>query len=104
MEEKIKMYEKIIDLAQELNINLKTEKNYFYAYMCLLDNIKFGKETRKFTDKEIAEIVSRAVDIFLDTTEDYICSIDEIIEYLVENYDDIDYDTSNYDILEDILC
>ena len=103
MEEKIKLFQKVIDLAKEYNVDLKVEKNYFYTYMCLLDSIKFSGKEIKFTDKELARLTDRAVDIFLDTDEDSICSIDEITDYLVENYKDLD-DLTNIDIIEDILC
>ena len=101
MEEKIKLIQKVIDLAKEYNVDLKVEKNYFYAYMCLLHSIKFSGQEIKFTDKELARLTDRAVDIFLDTDEDSICSIDEITDYLVENYKDLD-NLTNIDIIEDI--
>lgn len=104
MEEKIKAFKKIIELATELNVDLNREKNYLYAYMCLMEGIRLGNAPREYTEKEIAEMVGRTIDIFLDTTEDYMCPIDEITDYLLENYDDLDDETTNYDILEDIIC
>ena len=46
MEEKIKLFQKVIDLAKEYNVDLKVEKNYFYAYMWLLDSIKFSGKNK----------------------------------------------------------
>lgn len=96
--EKIGSFKKVIEKAKEENVDIQS--NEFIVYVSILNNTK-GEN--RFTDEEIADLVDRIVDINLDTDEYTHCSIAQIVDYCIENYEDID-DMDNTEILEDICC
>lgn len=96
--EKLEKFKKVIDLAKAEKVNVQS--NEFIVYLSILNSM----EEREFTDNEIAELIDRVIDINLDTDSEYAsCSIAEIVDYCIENYEDID-DMDNTEILEDICC
>ena len=96
--EKLEKFKTVIKKAKEEGVD--TQSTEFIVYVSILNNLEEGNE---FTDEEITELIDRVVDINLDTDEYTSCSIADIVDYCIENYEDID-DMDNTEILEDICC
>lgn len=97
--EKLNDFKEVIKKAKDKSVDIQS--NEFIVYLSILNNLE-GEE-KIFTDEQIMELVDRIVDINLDIDEYTHCSVAEIVDFCIENYDIID-DMSNTDILEDIIC
>lgn len=97
--EDLKRFKNVVEKAKEENVDIQS--NIFIAYLSFLNN---DREEKDFLNNEnIVDLLERVVDINLDTDEYTHCSIAEIVDYCIENYEDID-DMDNTEILEDICC
>ena len=96
--EKLESFKTVLEKAKEENVNVQS--NEFIVYVSILNALE-GDNI--FTDEELAELIDRIIDINIETDEYTHCSIADIVDYCIDNYEDID-EMSNTDILEDICC
>ena len=97
--ERLKKFENVCKIANENGV--RVEDTEFLSYIAVINALE--TEEMKLSDEGLAELVDRVNDIYLDTDEYTHCSIQEIADYCVEYYGNID-EESNSEILENICC
>ena len=99
--EKIEQFKNICDYAKKQGINVSTIE--FQSYVAVMNAIQYYGEDNVYSEEDIARLTDRVNDIYLDTDEDSMCSLESIANYCIENEEDID-NMTNREIIEDILC
>ena len=98
--EKLKKFESVCKFAKENGV--KVNDTEFLSYIAVMNALE--KNDFKLVEEELGLLVDRVDDIYLDTDSEYAnCSIQEIADYCVEYYGNID-EESNTEILENICC
>lgn len=96
----IEKYEEIVKFAKEQGINLENSMNDFYAYLCIITDMRLQKKRLK--KDEIQEAIGIVVDAWLNTDNDTDMSIGRISEYVVANFKKAK-EMSDWEILEAIV-